>query len=359
MDYLKSLAGHDDGEHTSTAQLYGVERVTDPSRTRGIYGHSRMINELKNLGEQIVLGMRMAASDGQVETSPGVFFEHFEPTEDAAFRSLLGISNESWLSSLAKPLEGGITKSSGKSGSLFWITHDSRYFVKSVPEVEANTLIEVLPSYRQHVEGAMSSGRLCLLPELLGIYCMYAADEKLYLQCFGNVFDTPEQPVRIYDLKGTTEDRYVEESPGHVMKDLNYEGKAIALPAQERKALLKACRADSEFLREHDIMDYSLLLGVYEKVGGKTGSGGLGSVSLRGCEVDEDDEEDSASKTPPVTFRMGIIDVGCAWTFKKVLAHMVKKPTLGACCSQEIDTEPPEYYANRFVHYVEEKIVDL
>merc|ERR1711970_382611 len=129
-----------------------------------------------------------------------------------------------------------------------------------------------------------------------GIYSIEVEGTTLYLQCFSNVFDTPEQPVRVYDLKGTTEDRYVEEVPGKVMKDLNYGDKTINIAAKDRAALVEACRSDSEFLMSNGIMDYSLLLGVYEKHTEKQAKE-LGAVSFKGKEVtqvDEDGEENAS-----------------------------------------------------------------
>lgn len=358
MNYLKGLAGHDDGESSSTSAIYGNDRVKDPTnpRTRGLSGKSKMDEELSLVGEHIILGLKQPGKVEKLEVAPGIFFEHFQSSEDAeSRRKVFGVSDASWLASLSNPMEGGVTKASGKSGSLFWKTHDGKYFFKSLPAVEANTLIELMPSYRDYVEEAMMSKRLCLLPQVFGVYCIYAGNEKLYLMCFSNVFDTPEQPIRVYDLKGTTEDRYVEEAPGRVMKDLNYENTMIAIPAADREALVEACRADSEFLKSCDVMDYSLLLGVYEGASAKPAAKHLGALSFVGTEVDEESGEPERS---PAIFRMGIIDIGCEWNLKKTMAYYLKKPTLGFCAGEEIDTEPPEYYSQRFTQFVEEKTID-
>lgn len=354
MNYLKGLAGHDDSQNSSSSLLYGTHpdhRAKDPKKTRGT---GRMKKELENLAGYIEMGLRTPA-EGKIAVGSDIFFEHCQHNEDEAFRSqVLGIPRASWLASMSK-LEGGVTKDSGKSGSLFWKTQDGHYFLKSTPKVEAQKMLDVLPKYREYVKAAIAAKRLCLLPKALGIYMIYAGGEELYLQSFSNVFDTPTAPDRVYDLKGTTEERYVEEAPGKVMKDLNYRDTTISMSEKDREALLEACTADSEFLRSNNIMDYSLLLGVYDVSKGKHITTDLGALSFEGAEITEEDEDDYS--TAPAVFRMGIIDIACDYNGKKIAAHWLKKPTLGLCCQQEIDTEPPDYYSERFIDFVSDKVV--
>merc|ERR1719486_469728 len=99
-------------------------------------------------------------------------------------------------------------------------------------------------------------------------------------------------------------------------------------------------------------MDYSLLLGVYDVKEGQQAIGTeLGAIGVAGTEIHDDQGE------APSVFRMGIIDIACEYTCKKVAAHWLKAPTLGFCCREEIDTEPPEYYSDRFVTFVDEMVV--
>lgn len=39
----------------------------------------------------------------------------------------------------------------GKSGSLFFFSHDMKFIVKTLPKREAKLLLEILPNYFQHV----------------------------------------------------------------------------------------------------------------------------------------------------------------------------------------------------------------
>ena len=61
--------------------------------------------------------------------------------------------------------------------------------------------------------------------------------------------------------------------------------------------------------------------------------------------------EDSKSAT---VYFVGIIDILQQYTFKKKLAHFIKKRTIGCC--HEIDTEPPAYYRSRFVKFFIDKV---
>merc|ERR1712050_173720 len=73
-----------------------------------------------------------------------------------------------------------------------------------------------------------------------------------------------------------------------------------------------------------------------------------------GNEAETDDEADQPPS--PAAFRMGIIDILVRYTTKKKLAHALKKPTLGCCLGQEIDTEPPDYYQTRFSDAMTKKL---
>jgi len=79
-----------------------------------------------------------------------------------------------------------------------------------------------------------------------------------------NVFEGDLKPTEIYDLKGswvsrsTTHELY----SGSVMKDVDLK-RPIIMEERNTKRILQQLQRDSMFLREHNIMDYSVLLGIY------------------------------------------------------------------------------------------------
>ena len=79
-----------------------------------------------------------------------------------------------------------------------------------------------------------------------------------------NVFLGDLKPNEVYDLKGSWEGRVTFESvhSGKVMKDLDLK-RYIILSKKQRTKIIKQLNGDTMFLCENNIMDYSMLLGIY------------------------------------------------------------------------------------------------
>ena len=79
------------------------------------------------------------------------------------FRDIFGISVESFLNSIAaEPLvEIG---NPGASGSLFWVTHDDEFIIKTLQAKEADFLQRLLPGYYLNVQ----QNPRTLLPKFYG-----------------------------------------------------------------------------------------------------------------------------------------------------------------------------------------------
>mmetsp|Transcript_69295 Transcript_69295/g.206332 ORF Transcript_69295/g.206332 Transcript_69295/m.206332 type:complete len:313 (+) Transcript_69295:1-939(+) len=305
------------------------------------------------MGAHVAKGMAIPAGEVTDEISPGVLFRHYARDHFARFRARFGITEEAYRQSLAS-LEGGTTQASGKSGSLFYFTADKRFVLKTISHGEKDKLLAMLPRYIEHFSSALDAGKPCLLSRFFAVYSVSVGAQCAFPEVGGmfnlvvmdNVF-SGGRPDQIYDLKGTTEDRFVQPEEGKVLKDLNFRNSRLLLPEEEAEALLEAVRLDTAFLEEQDVMDYSLILGVFE--GGPPPAGNAGHRDvLAGSMLVQNKEQ-------PAAFQMAIIDMLVSWTLKKKAAYVIKWPTLGCCF--EIDTAPPEYYRERFVDYLEDKVV--
>ena len=85
-----------------------------------------------------------------------------------------------------------------------------------------------------------------------------------------NLFPPHKDIHETYDLKGSTVGReYPEEialtKPRATLKDLNWinRGKSLELGPEKRALLTEQLRRDSELLKELNVMDYSLLIGIH------------------------------------------------------------------------------------------------
>lgn len=83
-----------------------------------------------------------------------------------------------------------------------------------------------------------------------------------------NIFDSPREIHRIYDLKGSTYKRRVDSAcePSMPRKDCNFieEDVSIHLKLSDYLLFCKMVEVDSDFLMQNDLIDYSLLLGIHD-----------------------------------------------------------------------------------------------
>ena len=315
------------------------------------------------------------------------FYEYHAKTF-LRLRKMFGILNEDLISAVCDAdLFGGETHAAGKSGSLFWFSKDRRFVLKSLPKSEASCLVNIASSYRDYLCMQPNS----LLVKFLGLFKIIAGRSTVYLILMQNIFGE-RRMHSTFDLKGTTESRFVER--GDVLKDLNFIDKNIFLPLATAESLKNQVISDSEFLKKLDIMDYSFLLGVrrpskrectavhaqlvadaaveaapqaavkksfLDNIKGKLKQ----VLSRKDVEVTQQQPSDFQrcmggvpgldDKNEPCLYFFGVIDILTEYTLKKKVAHFFKKITIGCC--HEIDTEPPIYYQPRFAKYLHEKVV--
>lgn len=187
--------------------------------------------------------------------------------------------------------------SPGKSGSVFFLSQDDRFMIKTLRKSEVQVLLRMLPSYHNHVKTYENT----LITKFFGLHRIKpSSGQKFRFVVMGNMFCTELRIHRRYDLKGSSLGRSadkVEIDENTILKDLdlNY---CFYLEPSWRESLLRQIETDSKFLESQHIMDYSLLLGVHYRAPrhlrslvslNQSMSDGLGSVA---------EEEDEISNYP-------------------------------------------------------------
>ncbi|RAL48785.1 hypothetical protein DM860_001105 [Cuscuta australis] len=152
--------------------------------------------------------------------------------------------------------------SPGKSGSVFFLSQDDRFMIKTLRKSEVKVLLHMLPKYHLHVRTYENT----LITKFFGLHRIKPlSGQKFRFVVMGNMFCTELRVHRRFDLKGSSLGRSadnVEIDESTILKDLdlNY---CFYLEPTWQQALLKQIEIDSKFLEEQHIMDYSLLLGVH------------------------------------------------------------------------------------------------
>lgn len=167
--------------------------------------------------------------------------------------------------------------SEGKSGAFFYYTADGNYMLKTVTPKEYLLLKKMLKGYHDHIFSQPGT----LLVRFLGLHCLSvrktpkgiscgkASIKKLYFVVMANMFNTPFEIHRRYDLKGswigrqTPPEKY---DPSVALKDVDFQNanECIRVGEERKEILVKQLEEDSNFLASQGIIDYSVLLGIHE-----------------------------------------------------------------------------------------------
>ncbi|XP_010544414.1 PREDICTED: phosphatidylinositol 4-phosphate 5-kinase 1-like [Tarenaya hassleriana] len=222
---------------------------------------------------------------------------------------MLAICGNDALRELSSP--GKNLASPGKSGSVFYLTQDDRFIIKTVKKAEVKVLIKMLPSYHRHVSQYENS----LLTKFYGVHCIKpVGGQKTRFIVMGNLFCSDYRIHRRFDLKGSSHGRSAEDSKGEIdentiLKDLDLNF-VFRLDRNRFQDFIKQIGRDCEFLESERIMDYSLLVGIHfreDKTGEKFGlspfilrSGNKDSFQhekfMRGCRFLEAELQDMDRK---------------------------------------------------------------
>ncbi|XP_057438239.1 phosphatidylinositol 4-phosphate 5-kinase 9-like isoform X2 [Lotus japonicus] len=152
--------------------------------------------------------------------------------------------------------------SPGKSGSVFFLSQDDRFMIKTLRKSELKIFLRMLPDYHHHVKSYENT----LITKFFGLHRIKpSSGQKFRFAVMGNMFCTELRIHRRFDLKGSSFGRSsdkIEIDENTTLKDLdlNY---SFFLEPSWRDSLLNQIKIDSKFLEAQHIMDYSLLLGVH------------------------------------------------------------------------------------------------
>lgn len=154
----------------------------------------------------------------------------------------------------------------GASGSIFYLTDDDEFIIKTVMHKEGEFLQKLLPGYYMN----LNQNPRTLLPKFFGLYCFQCNSKNVRLCVMNNLLPSYVRMHLKYDLKGSTYKRRAnkaekkKKSPTY--KDLDFmeqHPNGLLLEADTYNALIKTIQRDCRVLESFKIMDYSLLVGVH------------------------------------------------------------------------------------------------
>jgi len=399
---------NDDGVDIGKKHKLGHIRVN----TQGIVTFKRL--PLTQLVEALQLGIQYTVGGLQAKAAHDVLFQDFikveiihfpkegtkttpahrfndftirsyAPVAFRHFRELFNIKPDEFLYSICKPLRE--LKNPGASGSLFYLTSDDEFILKTVQKKEAEFLKRLLPAYYMNV----TQNPRTLLPKFFGLYCYQGDNKNIRITVMNNLIPSHVQMHEKYDLKGSTYKRCAsseerkKESP--TWKDLDFmerHPQGFLLDTETFKALEKTVQRDCRVLESFSIMDYSFLIGVH-KVNAITETtterhaacapvtpGGeatsvqpkrmMYSTPMDTIQVEFDEHnkpDDHLVKTGGIPARtadgerlllyVGIIDILQSYQIRKKLEHTFKSVLTDGT---QISVTNPSFYSERFQRFL-------
>jgi len=208
-------------------------------------------------------------------------FQSYAPLAMRYFRDIFDISVEGYIHSIIhEPLTA--IGNPGASGSLFWITHDDEFIIKTVDNKEAEFLMNLLPGYFMNVQ----QNPRTLLPKFYGLYCVKKERKHIRVVVMNNLLPRDVEMHYKFDLKGSRYKRKAnskeQQKKSPTWKDLDFErifdSKRISLVKESYSAMIETIKRDCLVLNSFSIMDYSFLIGVHKCSVGEIAS--MESMSL-------------------------------------------------------------------------------
>ncbi|RZC32239.1 PIP5K domain containing protein [Asbolus verrucosus] len=192
-------------------------------------------------------------------------FKNYAPIAFRYFRDLFGIQPDDFLMSMCdSPLRE--LSNPGASGSIFYLTSDDEFIIKTVQHKEGEFLQKLLPGYYMN----LNQNPRTLLPKFFGLYCYQCNSKNVRLVIMNNLLPSSVVMHQKYDLKGSTYKRKASKAESQkrspTYKDLDFmehHPEGILMEADTYNALIKTIHRDCRVLESFKIMDYSLLLTIH------------------------------------------------------------------------------------------------
>ena len=193
-------------------------------------------------------------------------FKAYSPIAFRHLRDHFNIAPQDFLSSLCYfPLRA--IGNPGASGSLFYISQDDLFIIKTVSSKEALFLQKLLPGYWINLH----QNKRTLLPKFFGLYSYSRkGTKKIRLVVMNNLLPSTLDFHLKFDLKGSLHGRYASNKelakPHPTLKDNDYLSRVengIVISPEKYDLLNETIQRDCQVLESFAIMDYSLLVAIH------------------------------------------------------------------------------------------------
>ena len=251
-----------------------------------------------------------------------------------------------------------LCKSEGRSGSLFFFTHDNKYIIKTIPERELKSMKKLIKPYFTH----LSENKHTFLVRIYGVFTLNIGISEIHLILMENVapYDNSKILYR-FDLKGSFVHRKTKDLIKNIrikaLKDLDFlelkqkvNFPLIALSKSNINFSLQVIKRDLKVLTKCNLMDYSLFIAIVR------------DDNNRSEETEEDDEQQplkgvfTQNKNTKYTYCISIIDFLTEYTFRKKMENFYKTFTKFGKAKNAVSVVDATTYSVRFTNFMREHV---
>lgn len=388
-------------KYKAVAPKLKLFRANDPQLSVFMWGINYTITGLEHVKVPVMLMPDDFKAYSKVKVDNHMYNKDIMPSHykvkeycPLVFRNLrerFGIDDLDYMNSLTKQPDE--IDSPGRSGARMFMSHDKKYFIKSLVTEEVEQMHHLLKQYHQYI---VETHAVTLLPQYLGMYRITVNDVEHYLIVMRSVFSPRLTIHKKYDLKGSTVDRQASDKekskdlPTYKDNDFIKDEATIYLGKDAKEKYMLTITKDAEFLASLHLMDYSLIVGIHDCDRADMESA---EMNQRVKETDEDSNEEENGvdedinglggvPTPPDSpqpihqpftgeidpnierygircsedcprreiYFLAMIDILTRYGVKKRTAQAAKTMKHGT--NADISTVKPEQYARRFLDFL-------
>ncbi|QOY40092.1 Phosphatidylinositol-4-phosphate 5-kinase [Cryptosporidium parvum] len=316
-----------------------------------------------------------------------VQFIDYNPMVFRKIREICNISPESYVRSvgpeqlLGNMVLGNLSSmnelcSEGKSGAFFYYTTDGRFLIKTVGKKTAVFFRSILSKYFNHIKSNQNS----LITRIYGLHALRfkkpllqpfntireqissngnsilrkSKIHKIFFIVMENIFHTPVEIHRRYDIKGSWIGRstplILQEDKTIALKELDMKNnkEMLHINQQDQIDLLKQLEVDCKFFELYNIMDYSLLIGIHYVQDD--------AMNIKSLIENKNNRKfvGILSSDQKKVYYLGFIDFFSTWSTIKKFERLYKAIIIGS--SNGISAVPPDKYSMRFMKFIKSKI---
>lgn len=196
-------------------------------------------------------------------------FKDYAPWVFRHLRELFKLDPADYLISLTSKYIVSELSSPGKSGSFFYFSRDYRFIIKTIHHSEHKMLRKILKDYYNHVKNNPNT----LISQFYGLHRVKLPfGKKIHFIVMNNLFPPHHDLHRTYDLKGSFLGREYIPKKGQeslttvVQKDMNWirNKEFLKLGPTKSEQLISQLAKDVALLKQLNVMDYSLLIGIHD-----------------------------------------------------------------------------------------------